>query len=355
MTQLELFRATVEHRPHDEILFYASFTPAIDEKLRKTLKLADDVDLRDYFGMYNPVEVKMDPPEGYTPPDFSKYYKDIEIPENAFINELGVLEIPGSSYHFTRYVSPLRDAESIKDIEDFEYPNVDNFTDNHMKEKVEKIHAKGKVACFYLTHMYEDSWQIRGYEQFLMDMIENPEMCEFILDRICERNLKKAEAAARAGVDVLMTGDDVANQRALMFSQSLWRKFIKPRWEKVYKRAKEINKDIKIWYHSDGNIESIIPELVEIGVDILNPIQPECLDPVKVKSAVGDRIVLDGTIGTQTVMPFGTPEDVKTTVKEMRSKLGYDGALILSPTHVLEPEVPVDNILAFIEACKMPG
>jgi len=79
------------------------------------------------------------------------------------------------------------------------------------------------------------------------------------------------------------------------------------------------------------------------------------LDPVKIKAAFGGRIAMDGTVGTQTVMPFGTPDDVKATVKDMRSKLGYDGALILSPTHVLEPGVPVENILAFIEACKMPG
>ena len=127
---------------------------------------------------------------------------------------------------------------------------------------------------------------------------------------------------------------------------------MKPRWAKVYEAARRIKKDIQIWYHSDGNIMEVIPELIEIGVTILNPLQPECLDPVEVKALYGDKIVIDGTIGTQTIMPFGTADDVRIKVREMKEKLGYDGALILSPTHVLEPEVPIENVLAFVDECR---
>jgi len=192
-----------------------------------------------------------------------------------------------------------------------------------------------------------------GYEEFLMDMISYPEMCEYILDRICERNIKKAEAAARAGVDLLYTGDDVANQRTLMFSKDLWIKFFKTRWAKVYEAARSTKNDIQIWYHSDGNIMEIIPDLIEIGVTILNPVQPECMDPITIKKLYGDKIVIDGTIGTQTTMPFGSVDDVRSAIRTMKRELGYDGALILAPTHVLEPEVPIENILAFMEECKL--
>ena len=137
-----------------------------------------------------------------------------------------------------------------------------------------------------------------------------------------------------------------------MFSIDLWRRFIKPRWAKLYAEVKRINPRIKIRYHSDGNIMSIIPELIEIGVDILNPVQPECLDVREVKKKYGDRLVLDGAIGTQSVMPFGTPEEVRQAVRAARRDLGGDGALILAPTHVLEPEVPIENILAFVAACQ---
>jgi len=126
---------------------------------------------------------------------------------------------------------------------------------------------------------------------------------------------------------------------------------MKPRWASIYAAAKEINPDIQIWYHSDGNITEIIPELIEIGVTILNPVQPECLDPLMVKQKYGDKLVIDGTIGTQTTMPFGSPDDIRKTVVQRIETLGTDGALILSPTHTLEPEVPLENIRAFIEMC----
>jgi uroporphyrinogen decarboxylase len=137
---------------------------------------------------------------------------------------------------------------------------------------------------------------------------------------------------------------------SLMFSPPNWRRLMKSRWEKVYAAARKIKPDIEIWYHSDGNIELIVPELVEIGVTILNPVQPECMDPVKVKKLWGTHVVLDGTIGTQSTMPWGTPDEVTKVVRERIRTLGKDGALILAPTHVLEPEVPLANIYAFVEA-----
>jgi len=136
-----------------------------------------------------------------------------------------------------------------------------------------------------------------------------------------------------------------------MFDINMWRRFIKSRWEKVYRAAKSKNPDIKVWYHSDGNIIEIIPELIEIGVDIINPIQPECADPVEIKKLYGDKLVLDGTIGTQTTLPFGTPADVRELIRERKKTLGQDGALIISPTHLVEPEVPIDNVIAFYEEC----
>ena len=351
MNQLQIFEKTIAHEQHDQYLFYANFTPDLEKRIRSQLQIDESIELRKYFGMYAPVEVNLKPPENLKPKDFSRYFDDIEIPENAFISGLGVLEVPGSSYHFTSYISPLRNANTLKEVESFPYPNVAGYTSEHMKETVDKAHKDNCVAVCSIVHMYEESWQIRGYEQFLMDMIENPEICEYILDKIADRNLKKALAGAKAGVDILICGDDVANQRDLMFSPELWRKFMKPRWAKVYQAAREIKPDIQIWYHSDGNIESIIPELIEIGVTILNPVQPECMDPIAIKEQYGKQIVLDGTIGTQTTMPFGSVDEVRQVIKVRKEKLGYDGALILSPTHILEPEVPVDNVFAFIEMC----
>jgi len=137
-----------------------------------------------------------------------------------------------------------------------------------------------------------------------------------------------------------------------MFAPDTWRIMMLSRWKKVWQAAKENNPKVKIWYHSDGNITDIIPDLIEAGVDVLNPIQPECLDIDSIHRRYGKRLTLDGCIGTQTTMPFGTPDDVRRTVKNLIDAYGRNGGLILSPTHVLEPEVPLENIDAFCTACK---
>jgi uroporphyrinogen decarboxylase len=350
--QLDIFRATVAHETHEEFLFYSNFTPDLEKRIRDKFAIDKDTNLREYFGMYSPVEVNLKAPDNYVKPDFREYFSDISIPNGAFINSLGVLEVPGSMYHFTGYVSPLRNAEDLSEIEKFPFPSLENYTEGHMASQVEAAHKEHKVTCCSLTHMYEDAWQIRGYTQFLMDMVTKPENCQYILDKICERNLKRAEAAVRAGVDVLISGDDVANQRALMFSPKDWRNYMKSRWAKVYEAARRIKPDIQIWYHSDGNIEEIIPELIEIGVTILNPVQPECINPVDIKKRYGKELVLDGAVGTQTLMPFGTPTEIMETIQDYKRSLGYDGAFIISPTHILEPEVSLENVVSFIEACR---
>ncbi|OGO79651.1 MAG: hypothetical protein A2Y21_07025 [Clostridiales bacterium GWC2_40_7] len=350
ISDLELFKSTIGHEYTGKFLYYAKFTEDLGNRIRKKCGIAENKSIESFFNLYQPLQIAMKPPENAVSPDYSSYYKDIEIPENAYIDEMGVLHLPGSMHHFTEYISPLRNADKFSEIEKYPFADFTNYSDKGMKEAVEAAHLVGRVTYNWVGYVYEESWQIRGYENFLEDMILNPEWCGYIMDKMKERNIINAKAAAKAGVDFLLTGDDVANQRALMFSPDMWRKTMKNRWGEVYEAARAIKPDIQIWYHSDGNIEEIIPDLIEIGVTILNPIQPECMDAARIKKKYGDRIVFDGTIGTQSVMPFGTPEDVRKTVKENLKSLGYDGALILSPTHILEPEVPIENIIAFFEA-----
>ncbi|HOJ39498.1 MAG TPA: uroporphyrinogen decarboxylase family protein [bacterium] len=350
MTQLEIFRATCNHQKHSSFLYHAGFTPELWRRLRVRYGTEDQAVITARMGLFEPVTVNpVAPPHQ---PDFSIYFQDVEKPEGSFINGCGVLEIPARYYHFTGYISPLRQAQSLSEIENFPFPPETGYDETGLKEKVEQAHREGKVACTAVGHIYETSWQIRGYEQFLMDLVERPAWSECILDRIAASRMALATAGARAGVDYLITGDDVANQKSLMFSLPMWRRFIKSRWAKIYQAARSLKPDIQIWYHSDGNIEAIIPELIDIGVTILNPLQPECLDVPSLKARYGRHLVFDGTIGTQSTMPFGTPEEVARVVRENKKVLGYDGALILAPTHVLEPEVPLENIEAFIQACR---
>lgn len=355
MTQLEQYRATVSHERPDQLLYKFGCTPDLRRRLLEHLELAEGETVVSHFDIFNAWGTGLKRPDDYPTPDFSAYFTDEDQPEGSTIDGNGCLHVPAGEYHFTHYVSPLRNAQSFDDIRSYPWPDYSRYETDHIAGEVQKAHNAGRVAVVSCTHMYEEAWQVRGYEPFLMDMLAEPEWAHFILDRFMERNKRAAIAAAEAGADELRTGDDVANQNTLMFSIEHWREFIKDKWAEVYAAARAIKPDIQIWYHSDGNITDIIPELLEIGVTIFNPLQPECVDVVEIKREFGSRMVMDGTIGTQTTMPFGTPDDVRACVKERIETLGQDGALILAPTHVLEPEVPIENILAFAETCRELG
>ena len=327
---------------------YASFVKDLRDRLVREVGTED---LEGFFGMDVFTGVDRKPPAGHVQADYSAYHPDIEDP--SWICPLGVARVPGSTYHFTHIVSPLRHAETLAEIEAFPIDEQEGWNDDAwLAAEVDRLHAEGKIVAGWVGHMYEDAWQIRDNEQFLADLYLNEPFIESILDRLMRRNRARAVAYAKAGVDLLRTGDDVATQNALMFSPEIWRKHFKSRWAQVYEAARGVRPDVPIWYHSDGNIDAIIPELIEIGVTILNPVQPECVDPVKIARTYGDRLGLDGTIGTQTTFPFGTPDEMRRVVRDRIAAIADHAPLILSPTHTLEPEVPIPNILAFFEACE---
>ena len=156
-------------------------------------------------------------------------------------------------------------------------------------------------------------------------------------------------------MDIIGLGDDVGMQTGMLLSVPMWRRHLKPRLEKVIAAIREASGDRKVWvhYHSDGNIMPIIPELIEVGVDILNPVQPECIDAAELAKLYGKDLALSGMIGTQTTMPFGTPDEVRQRVREIAAlHRDHDARVMLAPTHVLEPDVPFANILALVEETK---
>ena len=346
MTQLERFRAFLAREPMDRPLRYASYRGTMLEKLREHLGEDPYAHFASDGGSY----LRLRAPECYEKPDFTGYYDAGVDPDQ--IDGLGVLRERGDYFHFTHTVSPLRNATSIEEIEAFPIETEEGWDDGDLAAQVADAHEQGLFVKGAVNHLYEDSWQIRGYEDFLTDMVTRPEWLDPILDRVMARNIRRAEAVTRAGADVLHTGDDIANQKAMMFRPELWWQVLGRRWERIYAAARAINPDVAIWYHSDGNIEAVIPRLLEIGVTIVNPMQPECLDVERVFAQYGDRALFDGAVGTQSVFPWGTPDEMRATVRRLRDVFG--GRLTLSPTHVLEPEVPVENVVAFFEAASEP-
>ena len=202
----------------------------------------------------------------------------------------------------------------------------------------------------YAGSVFEQSWYLRGLENLMMDLLATPEIAHHLLERTAAFQQCIARQFARAGVDILITGDDIAGQTGPLMSLETWRRFLKPHLAATVRVVKEANAATRFFYHSDGNVEAFIPELIEIGVEILNPVQPECMNAATIKQQYGDRLSFWGTVSVQRTMPLGTPDDVRAEVRARVREVGRGGGLILAPAHVLGPETPWENIVAFFEA-----
>ena len=284
---------------------------------------------------------------------YGKYYDD--LPDSAGINGLGFALVPGEDGTYDHIVSPLTRAETPKEIEEYPLPPPVKH-DDLFRESVEKtirngFAAVGAMACT----IFETAWKIRGYNELLTDFSVNEKMAAVLLERLTEMRCSLARKFAVSGVDILLLGDDVGMQDRLMMAPETWRKWLKPCLRKVIKSCLDVKPDTFIFYHSDGYIEPIIPDLIEIGVNVLNPVQPECMDPARLKREYGDRLAFWGTVGTQTTLPFGTPDEIRKVVKERIETVGKGGGLVLAPTHDIEPDVPWENLLAYFEALEKYG
>ena len=186
----------------------------------------------------------------------------------------------------------------------------------------------------------------------MVDMLTDSPVATLLLDRVTEVSCQKARLLARAGTDILRTGDDIGIQSAPMMDPALWRKWIKPRLATVLRAAREVKPDILIYYHSCGFVMPFLDDFIELGVDILHPVQPESMDFADVVRRVGSRVSFWGTVGTQRLLPFGTPEEVRETVKRHVDLCGEQGGIVIGPTHTVEPEVPWENLEAMRLATK---
>ena len=206
----------------------------------------------------------------------------------------------------------------------------------------------GEMYCT----IFETVWQLRGMEAMLMDFLVNEEMAYALCNRLGEIRCRQSAIYAGLGVDVIRLGDDVATQHGLMMSPTVYRRFLKEPTRRIIRAAKEVNPDVLVFMHCDGKVGELIEDYLDIGVDILNPIQPECNDFDRIADLNFDRISFWGGIGTQSLMPFGTPDDVRGAVAHLNDRFGSKGGMLIAPSHILEPEVPWANVTAFVNAVK---
>ncbi|MBN1136255.1 MAG: hypothetical protein JXM73_06705 [Anaerolineae bacterium] len=258
------------------------------------------------------------------------------------------------------YSSPLAGARSLDDLRRFPFPDTSRpYQAKGLARQVREMHARGMAAGGNLPHLggelFEAAWRLRGLENFLLDLVERPDWADFLLDRLAGLARRNAEAVARAGVDLLALDDDVGMPGTMIISPAIWRRFFKPRMAEIIEAARAIRPGLRVLYHSDGYFEPIVGDLVEIGVNAINPLQPEHMDAIQIRRRFGPKLALWGTVGRQTTFSFATPEEIRREVRERIETLGRAGLILCPAYDIDEPDIPWANVAAFVEAVEAYG
>jgi uroporphyrinogen decarboxylase len=248
--------------------------------------------------------------------------------------------------------SPLAEAQTVEDLA---WPDPD---DPHLLDEAEERIARDGAEYFMVPDLgfclFERAWSLRGFESFLVDLARKPAFVEELLERITEIQVRLAQRFAALGVDGGYFGDDYGAQKHLLFSPRTWRELFKPRLARMFAVFRETG--VPVILHSDGDIAEIVRDLVEIGLTTLNPVQPEVLDHAWLKRTFGDRLSFYGGVSTQTVLPQGTPAEVRSAVETCVQTLAADGSgLVVAPSHRLTADVPMENVDALLAAFAALG
>ncbi|HNQ89849.1 MAG TPA: uroporphyrinogen decarboxylase family protein [Verrucomicrobiota bacterium] len=353
MTSRDRVLAALAHQATDRVprLLYeevVGYTPPIERLLRAHCAPQSPLE---YFAMdltrvtWNPTLL---PRERFAP--WLGAEADAALSRDE-VDEWGAWRRKGGIHDFVHFEPTLGGIRESRELEDYPWPDLDQaYRWEGVRARVEALQAQGLAVVGYAGSVFERSWYLRGMENLMMDMVTAPGLAHGFFERTAALQRKAAAAFARAGADIVITGDDVGGQKGLLMSLGMWRQFLKPRLAATVRAVKEARPETFFFYHSDGNIEALIPDLIEIGVDILNPVQPECMDPAAIKRRFGGALSFWGTVSVQRTMPSGTPDEVRAEVRARVRDVGRGGGLILAPAHVLGPETPWENIVAFFDA-----
>ncbi|MBE5786077.1 MAG: hypothetical protein E7324_00890 [Clostridiales bacterium] len=216
-------------------------------------------------------------------------------------------------------------------------------------ESAKHARERGEYVCLFLDGLLDVAWHLRGFEQLMEDFICEEEFVEELMDASLEFILKEI-AAAPDCVDGIRFGEDWGQQKGLFMGKRLWDKFLKPRLGKMYAAAKA--RGFQVLIHSCGDIHEVFDDVIEMGVQAINPIQPETMDVKELKEKYGHRVTFWGGLGCQSTIPLGTKEDVEKECKERLALLGKGGRYIFGPAGAIPTEAPVENVVTLVEFAK---
>ncbi len=251
--------------------------------------------------------------------------------------------------------APLANAASVEDVARHNWPKPEWFDHAALAAEIDKASGNGERAVMLMAGEWEVFYLLRGMEQFMLDMAENPEIVDAIARRMAGfygERLKSALEICGKKIDMVGFGGDVGAQNGMMFSPEMWRRFWKPPLADLIEICHA--RHLPVFYHSCGSIVPIIPDLIEIGVKILDPIQTRAqgMQPEILKERFGDKLVFHGGVDEQELLPKGSPADVAAEVRRLAGSLGKDGGYILSSSHSLQADTPPENVVAMFDAVR---
>jgi len=283
-----------------------------------------------------------------------------ELPDGTYIDAWGTHRryVTNEFGTYDEYAGhPLAEAETVGDVLDWDWASPDDWDVSAVREQCEPSNGDHRYHLRYeVGGIFEWSWALRGFERFLLDLVEKPDVACAIMDRFTdvyiENTLRVIEAAGGL-LDMVYTYDDVGIQNGPLMSTRMWRKYILPRHQRLNAAIRAARYPVKIMYHSCGAIYPFIAAFVdEMGIDVLNPLQPRAagMDMARIKAEFGDRLAFHGAIDIQHTLPHGTPAEVQAEVRERCKVLGAGGGYICTSAHYLQADTPLENIIAMYTA-----
>jgi uroporphyrinogen decarboxylase len=248
---------------------------------------------------------------------------------------------------------PLSSATSLDELKAHPWPEPDWWDFAPLPGLMRQLDAHAPYHIrFRVGSVFEIGWQLRGLEEFMIDLASQPEIPMYIMDRLTEvylENLRRVLELAGDRLDMVYFYDDVATQQSLMISKKMWHKYVRPYHAKLIELAHKYNKPVM--YHTDGSVRQIIPEFIEMGVDVLNPLQPDAkdMDLPAIKAEFGDRLTFHGGVDIMRTLPKGKPEQVQAEVRARVNALGAGGGYILCSSHHIQPDTPIENVIAMYD------
>ncbi|MGE5358695.1 MAG: uroporphyrinogen decarboxylase family protein [Bacteroidales bacterium] len=246
-------------------------------------------------------------------------------------------------------VHPLAGDRATLDRFEIPDPEEDTQYDSFRRAKAQYGGERWIIGSCQIS-VFEAAWYLRGFDQLFVDMMTARDYVHALMDKVMRFPLVAGRKFAEMGADMVWFGDDVSMQRGMMMSVAMWREFLRPRYERLFAEVKRVNPAVKTAYHCCGDCAAILDDLIDIGLDVLNPVQPLAIDPFAIKKRYGARLALFGGLCVQRVLPRGTPDEVRQSVAHLKSECGRGGGYILAPAHHIQADTPSANIEAFYDA-----